>query len=71
MCLGDLAQVVAVGPDETALVRTRERTTRVFLMTLDEPVSVGEWLVCHSGFALRRVTPEEAATASTIREELS
>ncbi len=67
MCLGEIAQVVQFGPDRTALVRTPHRDSRVSLLTLDGPVRVGEWLVCHSGFALGRVSAEEARAASAIR----
>ena len=67
MCLGEIAQVVQLGPDRTALVRAPHRDSRVALVTLDGPVGVGEWLVCHSGFALGRLSAEEARTASSIR----
>ncbi|HYN67585.1 MAG TPA: HypC/HybG/HupF family hydrogenase formation chaperone [Ornithinibacter sp.] len=67
MCLGEVAQVVALGPDSSAVVRSRQRTATVSLLTLDEPVAPGDWVVCHSGFALGRVTAEEATEATAIR----
>ena len=67
MCLGEVAQVVELGPDSTALVRSPQRTATVSLLTLEEPVVPGDWVVCHSGFALGRVTPAEAAEAAEIR----
>ncbi len=67
MCLGEIARVVEVGPERTALVRSPQRDSRVSLLTLDGPVAMGEWLVCHSGFALGRVSAEEARAASSIR----
>jgi hydrogenase expression/formation protein HypC len=67
MCLGDLGQVLEVGAGPTALVQTGVRTVTISLLTLDEPVGPGDWLVCHSGFALRRVTPEEARQAAVLR----
>lgn len=67
MCLGELAQVVELAPGPTALVRSQERTTTVSLLTLGETVVPGDWVVCHSGFALSRVTQEEAAEAAAIR----
>ncbi|HSO65552.1 MAG TPA: HypC/HybG/HupF family hydrogenase formation chaperone [Ornithinibacter sp.] len=54
-------------PGSSALVRSRQRTATVSLLTLDESVAPGDWVVCHSGFALGRVTPEEAAEATEIR----
>ncbi len=67
MCLGEVAQVVETGPGSTARVRARQRTATVSLLTLDEGVAPGDWLVCHCGFALARVTAEEAADATAIR----
>jgi hydrogenase expression/formation protein HypC len=67
MCLGEVAQVVELGTNSTAVVRSRQRTATVSLLTLDEAVAPGDWLVCHSGFALGRVTSAEAAEATAIR----
>ena len=45
------------------------------LLTLDEPVTPGDWVLVHSGFALGRLTADEAHEADQIRttttEELS
>lgn len=67
MCLGEVAQVVQTGPGATALVRGGRRTTTVSLLTLDVVVVPGDWVVCHSGFALARVSADEAAEAAVIR----
>jgi hydrogenase expression/formation protein HypC len=67
MCLGELAEVVEVGPGASATVRSRQRTSTVSLLTLAQAPAPGDWLVCHSGFALRRVTEREAAQAAAIR----
>ncbi|GAA2162938.1 HypC/HybG/HupF family hydrogenase formation chaperone [Pedococcus bigeumensis] len=67
MCLGELAEVLQVGPGPRALVRAGRRPTTVSLLTLEEPVAAGDWVVCHSGFALSRVTATEAAEAAAIR----
>ena len=67
MCLGELAEVVEATDAHTVLVRSRGRTTAVSLLTLDGPVASGDWLLCHSGFALRRLTPQEARDAVALR----
>lgn len=67
MCLGELAEVVEVRDGRTVLVRSPGRTTTVSLLTLDGPVGPGDWLLCHSGFALRRLTPQEAHDAAALR----
>jgi hydrogenase expression/formation protein HypC len=70
MCLGDLGEVLEVSAPR-ALVRTGPRTVTVSLLTLDEPVRPGDWVVCHSGYALSRLTPEQAHEAQGIRAGLS
>lgn len=66
MCLGELAEVIDVGTD-TAVVAGAGRTRTVSLLTLTEPVHRGDWVVIHSGFALARVTAEEAREATALR----
>jgi hydrogenase expression/formation protein HypC len=67
MCLGELGEVVELTPGPVAVVRCQGRTATVSLLTLDEPVAPGDWVLCHSGFALSRVTAEEASEAAAIR----
>ena len=69
MCLGELAQVVASPVDGQAEVDSRGRRLHVSLLTLEVPVTAGDWLLVHSGFALARLTDEEAAEAARLRAE--
>lgn len=67
MCLGQIAQVVERLDVATALVRTGGADQRVSLLLLGAPVAVGEWLVVHSGYALERITADQAHDATAIR----
>ena len=67
MCLGEVGQVVGPPVDATVLVRTPQRTLTASLLTLDGPVRPGDWLVVHSGFALARLSPDEAHEAMGLR----
>ena len=75
MCLGEVGRVVGVDAGAAeVLVGSRIRT--VSLLTLDDPVGVDDWVHIHSGFALARLTAEQAREAEQIRtittpEELS
>jgi len=66
MCLGELAEVIDVGT-ENAMVSGDGRTRTVSLLTLTDPVTPGDWVVIHSGFALARLTAEEASEATALR----
>ena len=66
MCLGEIVRLESLdGP--TATARLGERDLTVSLVTLGEPVAVGDWVLTHSGFALRRLDPDEAAAALSLR----
>lgn len=75
MCLGELGQILEVTNGGVAEVRVGDRVVSVSLLTLDEPVAQGDWVLVHSGFALGRLTAGEAHEAYHIRtttsEELS
>ncbi|SDP19076.1 Hydrogenase maturation protein HypC [Nakamurella panacisegetis] len=66
MCLGELAQVTEVGPS-TAVVSSGDRIRTVSLLTLADRLTPGDWVLTHSGFALARLTPEEAREAAALR----
>jgi hydrogenase expression/formation protein HypC len=66
MCLGELAEVIDVST-LNALVSGDGRARTVSLLTLTDPVIPGDWVVIHSGFALARLTAEEAREATALR----
>lgn len=70
MCVGELGAVLCLRGPAQADVRVAGRTLTVSLLTLDDgaPLAAGDVVLVHSGFALARLTPEEAAEAERIRE---
>lgn len=69
MCLGVPGQVVEVG-DLVALVDFWGVRRRVRLDLVDEPVSVGDYVLNHVGFAIRRIPPEDVATTLDLYSQL-
>ena len=67
MCLGELARVTLVTQGGTAEVSADGRTRTVSLLTLEDPVAPGDWVLTHAGFALARLTADEARDAAVIR----
>ena len=67
MCLGELAEVGVGWVGGPLVGGSPGPPTTVSLLTLDGPVGPGDWLLCHSGFALRRLTPQEAHDAAALR----
>ena len=69
MCLGVPGLVVEV--DElTALVDFWGVRRRVRLDLADEPVAVGDYVLNHVGFVIRRIPPEDVQTTLSMYEEL-
>jgi hydrogenase expression/formation protein HypC len=69
MCLGVPGLVTEV--DElTALVDFWGVRRRVRLDLVDEPVTAGDYILNHVGFAIRRIPPEEAKATLELYERL-
>lgn len=74
MCLGQIGEVVDLLDDGSGLVRVDGVVRGVSLITLVDAVEAvrtvvrpGDWLVVHCGFALARLTPDEARDALELR----
>lgn len=67
MCLGEIVRLEDV-QGSSGVAQVGERAVRISLVTLDGPVAPGDWVLVHSGFALRRLDPAEAAGALSLRE---
>lgn len=59
MCLAIPARVVALEPNDIAVVDVEGVRKRVSVMLVDD-VAVDDYLIVHVGFALSRLDPEEA-----------
>jgi hydrogenase expression/formation protein HypC len=69
MCLGVPGRVVEC--DEfTALVDFWGVRRRVRLDLADEPVAVGDYVLNHVGFVIRRIPPEDVQTTLSMYEDL-
>ncbi len=44
---------------------------QVRLDTLEEPVAVGDYLLVHTGFAIERMTPEDAEETLRLFDEIT
>jgi hydrogenase assembly chaperone HypC/HupF len=71
MCLAYPVQVIAVEPDQAAIVSWRGGWQRVtLLVTTDAVVIPGDWLLVQSGIALCRLDPEDAAERRRLLDQL-
>ena len=70
MCLGIPMQVVEInGYNARCEARGVERTVSLFMMQ-DDNVQVGDNLMIHVGYAIQKMTEEEARSAWEIYDEI-
>lgn len=69
MCLAIPVRVVAV-EGNVATVDLGGSRAKARLDTLGEPVQVGDYLLVHAGFALRRLDPQDAEETLRLWDEL-
>ena len=69
MCLGVPGRVVEVD-DLIAVVDFWGVKRRVRLDIVDQPVALGDYVLNHVGFAIRRIPPEDIAATLNLYEQL-
>ena len=70
MCLGIPGKVIAIdGMQATVDFFGVQRQVR--LDVVDEPVALGDYVLNHVGFAIRRIPPSEAVETLALFEELA
>lgn len=70
MCLGIPMQVLSVdGFVARCEAKGVQRDVNLFLLQ-EETVSVGDYLVMHAGYAMQKVTAEEAASAWDLYDQM-
>ena len=60
MCLSIPSKVVAIDENNMATVDTMGVKRQVTLDLISEPVEVGEYILIHVGFAMNKISTEEA-----------
>ena len=73
MCLAIPAQVVELEPSEMIRVRIGESSTFLSAssMLLAEPPVVGDYVIVHAGFALHKLSEEEAKESLEALREIA
>jgi hydrogenase expression/formation protein HypC len=70
MCLGIPGRIVEEpDADGVALVDVAGVAREINLALLDGPFRPGDYILIHSGFALERMTPEDAAAALGVFDD--
>lgn len=71
MCLAVPAEIISIANDvATCRVGEGDTTINASLMVLDEAVAVGDFLIIHAGFAIRKLDPQEARETLKILRDV-
>ncbi len=70
MCLSIPSKVVEIDENNMATVDTMGVKRQVTLDLIGEPVEVGEYVLIHVGFAMSKISIEEAQESIKIYEEI-
>jgi hydrogenase expression/formation protein HypC len=68
MCLAIPHEVVDVLDADRCLIRLGSSTQHCFVGLVDD-VKVGDWVVVHAGFAIDRISPEDARANLALIEQ--
>lgn len=69
MCLGVPMQILEIN-DDMVLAEIDGVQREASLMMLGEPVTVGDYVIVHAGFAISRIDPAEAEETLRIMREI-
>ena len=70
MCLSIPSKVVEIDENNMATVDTMGVKRQVTLDLIDEKVEVGDYVLIHVGFAMNKISKEEAIESIRIYEEI-
>jgi hydrogenase expression/formation protein HypC len=70
MCLGIPMEVIAVdGFRAQCSAQGVEREVSLFLLQ-DEPIAIGDFVLVHVGYAIQKMTPQQARSAWELFDEV-
>lgn len=70
MCLSIPSKVVEIDENNMATVDTMGVKRQVTLDLIDEKIEVGDYVLIHVGFAMNKISKEEALESIRIYEEI-
>lgn len=71
MCLAIPAKITEINDDfATCQVGESETYITVSIMLMEEDVEPGDYLIVHAGFALRKLSPEDAQESLSVLRQM-
>lgn len=70
MCIGFPGKIISIGQDNIARIDIGGTQREVCLDILDEEATVGDYVICHAGFAIHKVDEKTAREKLDLLQEL-
>jgi len=70
MCLSIPSKIVEILPDNFAIVDTMGVKRKVSLDLMPEPVEIGDYVLIHVGYAMTKMSEEDALESIKVYEEI-
>jgi len=70
VCLSIPSKIVEILPDNYAVVDTMGVKRKVSLDLMPEPVEVGDYVLIHVGYAMTKMSEEDALESLKVYEEI-
>jgi hydrogenase expression/formation protein HypC len=70
MCIAFPGKILTIDQDNFAIIDISGTRREVSLDIVDEPVTVGDYVICHAGYAIQRIDEEAAQEKLAFLKEL-
>ncbi len=70
MCIAFPGKIISIDQDNHAVIDISGTRREIWLDIVDEPVSVGDYVICHAGYAIHRIDEELAMEKLALLKEL-
>jgi len=70
VCIAFPGKVLTIDQDNFAVIDISGTRREVSLDIVDEPVAVGDYVICHAGYAIQRIDEEAALEKLSFLKEL-
>jgi len=70
MCLSIPSKIIEILPDNFAVVETMGVRRKVSLDLMPEPVNIGDYVLIHVGYAMAKLSEEDALESLKVYEEI-
>jgi hydrogenase expression/formation protein HypC len=70
MCIAFPGKILTIDQDNFAVIDISGTQREVSLDIVDEPVIVGDYVICHAGYAIQRIDEEVALEKLSFLKEL-